>query len=74
MNCWAHARRDLTEAVKAADKKDSNSVRQSVAYQALQKIGEFYNLDTELKKLSSSERLQKRQEVIKPLVEEFLCG
>lgn len=70
-NCWAHARRDLTEAVKAADKKDSNSVRQSVAYQALQKIGEFYNLDTELKKLSSSERLQKRQEVIKPLVEEF---
>lgn len=71
VNCWAHARRDLTEAVKAADKKDSNSVRQSVAYQALQKIGEFYNLDTELKKLSSSERLQKRQEVIKPLVEEF---
>lgn len=70
-NCWAHVRRDLTEAVKAADKKDSNSVRQSVAYQTLQKIGEFYNLDTELKKLSSSERLQKRQEVIKPLVEEF---
>ena len=70
-NCWAHVRRDLTEAVKAADKKDSNSVRQSVAYQTLQKIGEFYNLDTELKKLSSSERLQKRQEVKKPLVEEF---
>lgn len=72
-NCWAHARRDLTDAVKAADQKDPNAVRQSVAYQALQKIGEFYNLDTELKKLSSSERLQKRQEVIKPLVEDFFA-
>ena len=72
-NCWAHARRDLTDAVKAADKKDPNAVRQSVAYQALQKIGKFYNLDTELKSLSSSERLQKRQEVIKPLVEDFFA-
>lgn len=72
-NCWAHARRDLTDAVKAADKKDPNAVKRSIAYQALQKIGEFYTLDTELKKLSASERLQKRQEVIKPLVEDFFA-
>ena len=73
-NCWAHARRDFADAVKAADKKDPSLVRQSVAYQALQKIAEFYNADTELKGLSSRERLQKRQEVIKPLVEEFFAG
>lgn len=48
-------------------------VRQSVAYRALQKISEFYNADTELKELSSQERLQKRQEEIRPLVEEFFA-
>ena len=71
-NCWAHARRAFSDAVKAADKKDPEAVRQSVAYQALQKIAVFYNADTELKHLTSAERLQKRQESIKPLVEDFL--
>ena len=72
-NCWAHARRNFADAVKAADKKDPQAVRQSVAYQALQKIAEFYNADTELKELSSEERLQKRQEYIRPMVEEFFA-
>lgn len=72
-NCWAHARRDFADAVKAADKKDPQAVRQSVAYQALQKIAEFYNADTELKELLSEERLQKRQEYIRPMVEEFFA-
>ena len=48
-NCWAHAGRDFADAVKAMDKKDPSAVRNSVAYVALQKIGEFYNADTELK-------------------------
>ena len=47
VNCWAHARRNFSDAVKAADKKNPETVRQSVAYQALQKIAEFYNADTE---------------------------
>jgi hypothetical protein len=72
-NCWAHARRDFADAVKAADKKDPQALKQTIAYQALQKIAKFYNADTELKGLSSEERLQKRQEVIKPLVEEFFA-
>lgn len=72
-NCWAHARRDFADAVKAADKKDPSSVRQLAAYQALQKIAKFYNADTGLKGLSSKERLQKRQELIKPMVEEFFA-
>ena len=45
----------------------------SVAYTALQKIGGFYTADTELKKLSSEERLQKRQEIIQPMVEDFFA-
>lgn len=51
----------------------AQAVKQSVAYQALQKIAGFYNIDTELKGLSSEERLQKRQEVIRPMVEEFFA-
>jgi hypothetical protein len=72
-NCWAHARRDFTDAVKAADKSSPEAVRKSVAYQALQKISKFYNADTELKTLPSEERLQERQKTIKPLVEEFFA-
>jgi len=72
-NCWAHARRDLADAVKAADKKDPQAVKQSVAYQALQKIAAFYSADTELKDLTSAERLQKRQVIIKPLIEDFFA-
>ena len=72
-NCWAHARRSFADAVKAADKKESSAVRQSVAYQALQKIAEFYNADTELKQLPANERLQKRQSEIKPLVDDFFA-
>ena len=72
-NCWAHARRDFADAVKAADKRNPDAVRQSVAYQALEKISAFYNADTERKELSSQERLQFRQETIKPQVEDFFA-
>lgn len=72
-NCWAHARRDFADAIKATDKSNPNAIKESVAYQALQKIGEFYTMDTELKELTSEERLQKRQEMIKPLVEEYFA-
>lgn len=70
-NCWAHARRDFSDAVKAADKKNPEAVRRSVAYQALQKIAVFYNADTELKNVTSAKRLQIRQKEIKPLVDDF---
>lgn len=59
--------------MKSADKKDPQAVKNSIAYQALQKIAEFYNADTELKEFSPAERLQKRQEVIWLLVEEFFA-
>ena len=72
-NCWAHARRDFADAVKAADKRNPEAIRQSVAYQALEKIAAFYNADTERKELSAKERLQFRQETIKPQVEDFLA-
>jgi len=69
----AHARRDFSDAVKAMEKKNPEAVRQSIAYQALQKIGEFYAMDTALKELSPDVRLKARQEEIKPLVEAFFA-
>ena len=72
-NCWAHARRAFADAVKAADKKDPLSVKNSVAYQALQKIAEFYWIDTELKELPATDRLTQRQTRIKPLVEDIFA-
>ena len=72
-NCWAHARRAFADAVKAADKKDPLSVKNSVAYQALQKIAEFYRIDTELKELPATDRLTQPQTRIKPLVEDFFA-
>lgn len=72
-NCWAHARRDLADAVKAMEKKDTNAVRRSVAYQALSRIGQIYKLDEALKDLPVEKRLQERQENIRPLVEEYFA-
>lgn len=72
-NCWAHARRDFSDAVKAMEKKDTNAVRRSVAYQALSRIGQIYKLDEALKDLPAEERLQERQENIRPLVEEYFA-
>ena len=73
-NCWAHARRDYSDAVKAAsrDFKDNpEAAKKTIAYQALQRIGTIYNLEGTLKELSPDERLKERQTTIKPLVDEY---
>ena len=70
-NCWAHARRDYTDSIKAADKSDPDAVKCSIAYQALSRISLIYKLEGTLKNLSPDERLKERQNAIKPLVEEY---
>ena len=72
-NCWAHARRDYADAVKAADKSDSDAVKRSTAYQALSRISQIYKLEGALKDLAPEQRLQERQKNIKPLVEEYFA-
>ena len=72
-NCWAHARRDYADAIKAADKKDPDAVRRSIAYQALSRISQIYKLEGALKDLSPEERLKERQNTIRPLVEEYFA-
>ena len=72
-NCWAHARRDYADAIKIADKANPDTVRRSVAYQALSRISQIYKLEGALKDLSAEDRLRERQNTIKPLVEEYFA-
>ncbi len=72
-NCWAHARRDYADAIKATDKSDPDAVRRSTAYQALSRISQIYKQEGALKDLSTRQRLRERQNNIKPLVEEYFA-
>lgn len=72
-NCWAHARRDYADAIKAADKSSPEAIKNSIAHQALERIGKFYDEDGKLKDLPPKERLHKRQLYIKPLVEDYFA-
>ena len=72
-NCWAHARRDYADAIKAGNKTDGEAVKRSIAYQALSRIALIYELEGTLKDLTPEKRLQERQNSIKPLVEEYFA-
>ena len=70
--CWAHARRDYADAVKAMKKDNPQAVKTSVASQGLKRIATIYALEGALSDLSVEERLQERQKTILPLVNECL--
>ena len=72
-NCWAHARRDFSDACKAMDKQHGQEMRQSVAHQALELIAGIYHAEEKLKDLSAQERLTQRQITVKPLVEAYFA-
>ena len=62
--CWAHARRDYADAVKAMKKDNPQAVKTSVASQGLKRIATIYALEGALSDLSAEERLQERQKTI----------
>ena len=75
-NCWAHARRSYSDAVKAASKDfkgDPVSAKNTIAYQALRRIAAIYDLEGTLKDLSPDDRLKERQATVKPLVDEYFA-
>lgn len=49
------------------------SVKKSIAYQALERISSIYALEDDWKELSPEERLSRRQEHSKPLVEAYFA-
>ena len=74
-HCWARARRDFADALKAFKKTGPSKqrVKKTVAFQALERIGTFYRLEDEWKDLAPEERLIRRQELLKPLAEAYFA-
>ena len=65
VGCWAHVRRKFFEATpKKADKR-------SLGAKGLAYCNQMFGLESSWEKLSAEERLKKRQEELKPLMETF---
>ena len=64
--CWVHGRRRFDEALKVIPKEARSK---STAYLVMKQIQAIYREEGKLKELTSEERLQQRQLVVKPLVD-----
>ena len=64
--CWVHARRKFDEALSVIPKEQR---KKSNAYLVMSQIQAVYREEGKLKELSSEERLEQRQLVVKPLVD-----
>lgn len=71
--CWAHARRDYADALKALKPEDKKFAEETVAHKALEMIAEIYKEENKLKGLSAEERYDCRQKKVKPLVEAYFA-
>ena len=70
--CWTHCRRRFVNAIKAAQKDlPEEALKNSIAYQALARISAIYKLDGSWKERTSEYRMDHRQRILKPLVDEY---
>ena len=68
--CWAHARRKFTDAVKASQKA-GHPEKSQIASDALQMIASIYHAEGKLQELSPRDRQRKRKIKVRPLVDAF---
>lgn len=66
--CWSHAQRKWDEALKAMPAKAHEG---SDAMRGKEYCGRLFKIERNLAELSPGERFNKRQELSKPLIEEF---
>ena len=71
--CWSHARRYLADPLKALPKKEHPAAKDTVAYEAIKRIGAIYHLDNQLSDLKPDERRKQRQLNLKHPVEAFFA-
>ena len=71
--CWAHARRDYADALKALKDEDKQYAAETVAHRALVQIAAIYKADEAYKDKTTQERYNGRQEKVKPLVEAYFA-
>ena len=70
--CWTHCRRRFVNAIKAAQKDlPEEALKNSIAYKALARISAIYKLDGSWKERTSEYRMEHRQRILKPLVDEY---
>lgn len=70
--CWTHARRGFADVVKLAD-ADDKTVRETVAYKALQLIQTMYRYEKSYTGLTPDERMKERKSKVAPLVDAFFA-
>ena len=71
--CWAHARRDYADALKALKDEDKEYASETVAHKALVQIAAIYKAEAALKNKSAADRYIGRQKDVKPLVEAYFA-
>ena len=71
--CWTHAGRYFADALKVLPKKEHEAAKDTVAYEAIKRIGAIYYLDNQLAELKPDDRRKQRQINLKPLVEAFFA-
>jgi transposase len=74
VGCWAHARRNFVDVIKAKKKNRSKRVQpKSLADEALEFIGRLYQIEKEakIKNLELIQIYQLRQEKAKPVLDDF---
>ena len=71
--CWAHARRDYADALKALKDEDKEYASETVAHKALVQIAAIYKAEAALKDKSAADRYLGRQKDVKPLVEAYFA-
>ena len=70
--CYAHARRGFAEVGKAAE-KDSEAIKDTVAYKVLQIIQTIYRYENSYKCLAPKKRFEERTRSVSPLVDAFFA-
>lgn len=71
--CWSHCRRKFAEIIKTVAKGAKLTPAQEIASEAVEKIDKMYHFDNQYKDTSDDERLKNREEIIKPLVDDFFA-
>lgn len=70
VGCWAHLRRKFDEALKIIEPKAREGTE---SHRGKQYCDRLFELERQFKDLSSDERHRKRQELSRPVIEEFFA-
>ena len=66
VGCWAHARRKFTDCLTKGVKSEDTRAEKALAL-----IGKIFAADEGLKELPEDQRIPKRSEILKPLLDEY---